>query len=434
MNADRVARRRAWVWLIVVLLAAAVGAGIYAWRLRGRASAPAAAEAKQLWTCPMHPSVIRSEPGQCPICGMDLVPLKQEQARVEESGVEGHGIVQIDPEKQQLLGVRTVAVERRPVGRVVRTVGIVATDEARQSEVQSKVSGWVEKLYVDKTGDLVKRGQPLLTIYSPDLVSTQEEYLVALRARDRLKASPFAEVRESGESLVRRARERLRLWDISEREIEDLETTGKVRKALTLYAPAGGYVLEKHVVEGMQVGPGMSLYRLADLSRVWVEAAVYEFEAPLVKVGQQARLTLAAQPGRIFQGRVAYIYPTVEATTRTLKARLEYANPALVLKPGMYADVEIAVPMETTLAIPVEAVLDSGARKVVFVEEKEGRFAPREVTLGPRAADYYPVLAGLEEGERIVASPNFLIDSESQFQAALEAMRPGASEHAGHGR
>ena len=380
----------------------------------------------------MHPQIVRDKPGNCPICGMKLVPVEKKPRTSEGSGEQG--AVEIDPQKQQLIGVVTTAAARRRLERVVRTVGMVTVDESRLSHVHAKVEGWAEKLYANETGKLVRKGEPLLTIYSPELVSTQEEYLLALRSRERLAGSPFAEVRRSGESLLQAARQRLRLWDIAEQDIARLERTGEVRKTLTLYAPATGYIMDKMVVEGMRIMPEMTLYSLADLSRVWVEAQVYEFEAPLVKVGQRARLTLQSQPGRVLEGRVSYLYPTLEGMTRTLKARLEFENPGLDLKPEMYGDVEIMVPGEEALAIPEQAVVDSGTRKVVFVKQGEGTFLPREVTVGARSAGYYPVLSGLQQGEQVVTSPSFLIDSESRLQAAMEGMAAGAGEHAGHGQ
>ncbi len=422
MRTEMLSHGRAWITALVIVAVLVVAGGVYYAATRG--GDEGATETSELWTCPMHPSVIRPEPGQCPICGMDLVRL--EETPEAASGVAGHGVVEIDPERQQLIGVVTTPVQRRALEQVVRTVGRVTVDESRVSHVHSKVNGWIETLYANETGRIARAGEPLLTIYSPDLVSTQEEYLLALRSRDRLAQSPFPEVARSGDTLLEAARERLRLWDIPEQDIQRLEDTGEVRRALTLYSPTTGYVMEKHALEGMRVTPGMALYTLVDLSRVWVEADVYEFEAPLVQMGQAARLTLPAQPGRVFQGAVSYIYPTVQAQTRTLKARIEFPNPRLELKPDMYADVEILVPSEESLAIPQEAVLDSGTRQIVFVQEGEGRFRPREVTLGSRAGGYYRVLDGLAEGERVVSSPNFLIDSESRFQAAIEAL--GASQ------
>jgi RND family efflux transporter MFP subunit len=418
-------RGRAWVFvLIAVLVLAGLGFGVY--KAVG-GGGKAATNGDQQWTCPMHPSVIRPEPGSCPICGMDLVLMEESES--EGGGIEGHGVVEIDPEKQQLIGVVTTPVERRALERRVRTVGLVTVDESRVSHVHTKVDGWIETVYAAETGRIVREGDPLLTIYSPDLVSTQEEYLLALRTQKRLAESPFEEVRHSGDSLLRTTRDRLRLWDIPEKDIRRLEETGEVLKALTLYAPSAGYIMEKeHALPGVRVTPGMRLYEVADLSRVWVEADVYEFEAPLVEVGQEAKLTVAALPGRVFQGRCTYIYPTVEERTRTLTARFELANPRLALKPGMYVDVDVLAPSAEQLAVAQDAVLDTGTRQIVFVQEREGTFRPREVTLGPRMAGYYPVLDGLEEGERVVSSPNFLIDSESQFQAALEAMKSGSDD------
>jgi RND family efflux transporter MFP subunit len=412
-------------------MAAAVGYGAYHYGYR-QATKTSAADKVQLYTCPMHPSVISKKPGNCPICGMKLVPVEEAQPK-QKSEVSGHGVMEISTEKQQLIGVVVSSVARRPLSTAVRAVGQVVVDEQRLSDVHTKIEGWVEKLYANQTGKIVRKGQPLLTIYSPELVSTQQEMLVALRARERVKDSPFPEVRRSGDSMVAAARQRLRLWDVSEAEIARLEKTGETKKALTIYAPATGYVMEKMVVEGMRVMPEMTLYRLVDLSRVWVEADIYEYEAPIVTVGQQAKLTLAAHPGQTLSGRVTYIYPMVETMTRTLKARLEFANPGLMLKPGMYTNVVIEAPAGEALAIPEEAVLDSGTRKIVFVKEGEGTFIPREVTLGARAGGYYPVLSGLKEGELVVSSPNFLLDSESRLQAALQAARAGG-EHAGHGQ
>ena len=400
-------RRRLWLLVLLVLVAAGLGYGAHRYRVRRAARAKATAHA-----------------------AMKPAPAQEAKPTIQ-STVAGRGVIEISPEKQQLIGVVVSPVERCALSRAVRAVGLVVVDEGRLSDIHTKIEGWVEKLYANQTGKIVRKGQPLLTIYSPELVSTQQEYLVALRSRERVRESPFPEVRRSGDSMVAAARERLKLWDISDGEIAHLEKTGEVKKALTLHAPATGYVMEKMAVEGMRVLPEMTLYRLADLSRVWVEVEIYEYEAAAVKVGQQAALTLASYPGQTFRGRVTYIYPTVETMTRTLKARLEFENPGLLLKPGMYADVVTEAPAGEELAIPEEAVLDSGTRKIVFVKEGEGTFAPREVTIGARATGYYPVLSGVKEGELVVSSPNFLIDSESRLQAAMQARRAGGA-HAGH--
>jgi len=428
---------RVWLAVVIVVIVAAAAVAV-GYRVQQRRAESREVKAAQVWTCPMHPSVQLPHPGNCPICGMTLVPMEQTEPKVK-SEVEGHGVVEIAPGKQQLIGVVTTRVEVRDLNNLIRAVGQVVVDEERLSDIHTKIEGWIEKLYVNKTGQLVHSGQPLLTIYSPDLVSTQEEYLVALRSRERTKDSPFPEVRRSGDSLVAAARKRLELWDISAAEIARLDRTGEVKKALTLYSPATGYVMERMAVAGMRVMPEMTLYRLADLSRVWVDVSVYEYEAPLLRVGERATLKLAAHPGRELSGRVSYVYPVVETMTRTLRARVEFPNPALMLKPGMYGDVVIEAPAGKALAIPEEAVLDSGTRKLVFVKQGEGTFVPREVTVGARAAGYYPVLTGLSQGEQVVSSPNFLIDSESRLQAAVQqratskpALGKPETEHVGH--
>lgn len=435
---SRAGRAGWWAILLVAVLAiGGVAGGIYLTRRHHQGGR--VGQATQQWTCPMHPQIVRSEPGNCPLCGMALVPMEKPTRQPEkapqpseESAVEvpGYGRVEIDPRKQQLLGVRVAPVARRRLSRVIRTVGTVVVDESRLSTVYPKVEGWVEQLLADQTGKLVRKGQPLLTIYSPELLSTQREYLVALRSQRRLASSPFPEVRKSGESLLNAARERLRLWDVSEEELRRLETTGEVRRSIALYAPSTGYVLEKMVVAGMRVMPSMELYRLADLSRVWVEAEIYAQEASLVSVGQPASLTTEAAPGRTYRGRVSYVYPSVQEMTRTLKARLEFSNPDLRLKPGMFVSVQLTAPGEEALAVPETAVLDTGTRRLVFVQTGEGVFQPREVTLGPRGEGHYPVLSGISVGEKVVVSPNFLLDSESQLRSALSS--GGSGNHAGH--
>jgi len=455
MGANRRGRGRAWPWVLVVVLMAAIAVGVwYVRRPTGPPSAPSSQVVQEMtYTCPMHPQIRQPRPGNCPICGMKLVPAEPGTTTTvgekPTSEIPGQGVIEVDPRRQQLIGVVTVPVTKRRLDRAVRTVGDVTIDESRTYDVHTKVDGWVERLYTNQTGKMVRKGQPMLTIYSPDLVSTQQEYLVALRSQQRLANSPFPEVKKSGDSLLAATRERLRLWDIPDSEIRRLETTGEAKKTLTIYAPASGYIMEKMVTEGRMVAPAMTLLRLADLSRIWVEASVYEYEMPTVQVGQRAKLTLQAHPGTAFWGRVNYVYPTVESMTRAVKARIEFANPGLQLKPGMYGDVEIMVPTADQLSVPAQAVMDTGTRTVVFVKQGEGVFVPREVTVGPRAGGYYPVLRGLQEGELVVSSPSFLLDSESKLRAAAEGAMagmtdegkakaaepaaPGAGAHAGHG-
>ena len=351
---------------------------------------------------------------------LDLGGLTMESLQKEGKMVEvAPGTVQISPERQQLIGVRIGTVEKRPLKKVIRTNGRVEFDEKRLATISPKIGGWIEELYVDFTGAPVKKGAPLLTLYSPELVSTQEEYLSALRARQELAASPYPEVAASGNALVESARRRLRLWDISEEQIRELEQTGQVRKSLTLYSPYGGIVLEKMAFKGMRVEPGMALYKLADLSVVWLIADIYEYELPLIRLGQQASINLSYLPGEAFTGKAVFIYPYLDAQTRTARVRFEFANPRGTLKPEMYAGVEITIRLGDKVTVPEGAIIDTGIRKVAIVDKGSGYFEPRDVKLGTKAGDHYEVLDGLKVGERVVTSANFLIDSESKLKEAV---------------
>ena len=351
---------------------------------------------------------------------LDMSGLTMESLQKQGKMVEvAPGTVQISPERQQLIGVRIGTVEKRPLQKVIRTNGRVEFDEKRLATISPKIGGWIEELYVDFTGAPVKKGAPLLTLYSPELVSTQEEYLAALRARQELAASPYPEVAASGNALVESARRRLRLWDISEEQIRVLEQTGQVRKSLTLYSPYGGIVLEKMAFQGMRVEPGMALYKLADLSVVWLIADIYEYELPLIRLGQQASINLSYLPGEAFTGKAVFIYPYLDAQTRTARVRFEFANPRGTLKPEMYAGVEITIRLGDKITVPEGAIIDTGIRKVAIVEKGAGYFEPRDVKLGTKAGDYYEVLDGLKVGERVVTSANFLIDSESKLKEAI---------------
>ncbi len=345
------------------------------------------------------------------------------------------GTVQISPEKQQLIGVRFGTVERRRLEKVIRTVGRVDYDEKRIVTVSLKIGGWIEDLYVDFTGKYVKKGEPLLTIYSPELVSTQEEYLLALQAKKSLTKSSFPEIAESGDSLAESARRRLKLWDITDEEIKNLEESGKAKRTLTLYAPFSGFVLEKSAYKGMNVMPGMALYKLADLSVVWLYADIYEYELPFIRLGQQASIQLSYIPGETFIGRAIYIYPTLNPETRTAKVRFEFPNPHDRLKPEMYANVEIKIPLGQKLAVPAGAIINTGIRQMAIIEKGNGYFEPREVKVGSRVDDYYEVISGLKAGERVVTSASFLVDSESNLKEAMGGMAgmPGM-EHGGHGK
>jgi len=331
------------------------------------------------------------------------------------------GTVQISPERQQLIGVKIGKVEMKSLERVIRTVGRVDYDEKRIVTVSPKIGGWIEDLYVDFTGKFVKQGDPLLTIYSPELVATQDEYLLALHAKKELKKSSFPEVAGSGDSLAESARRRLKLWDISDDQIKALEETGQSKKTLTLYSPFSGFVLEKNAYKGMNVMPGVALYKLADLSVVWLYGDIYEFELPFVHVGQQASIQIASIPGEVFTGRVIYVYPSLNPETRTAKVRFELENSHGKLKPEMYANVEIKVRLGQKLAVPVGAIIDTGVRQLAIVAKGSGYFEPREVK-AVRVDDYYEVIKGLKVGEQVVTSASFLIDSESNLKEAMGGM------------
>lgn len=379
--------------------------------LVGAAGAPVSAQSGHAG----HSATAPAKADDLDLSGLTMESLKKEGKMVEVAP----GTVQISPERQQLIGVRIGTVEKRPLQKVIRTNGRVEFDEKRLATISPKIGGWIEELYVDFTGAPVKKGAPLLTLYSPELVSTQEEYLAALRARQELAASPYPEVAASGNALVESARRRLRLWDISEEQIRELEQTGQARKSLTLYSPYGGIVLEKMAFKGMRVEPGMALYKLADLSVVWLIADIYEYELPLIRLGQQASINLSYLPGEAFTGKAVFIYPYLDAQTRTARVRFEFANPRGTLKPEMYAGVEITIRLGDKVAVPEGAIIDTGIRKVAIVDKGAGYFEPRDVKLGTKAGDYYEVLDGLKVGERVVTSANFLIDSESKLKEAV---------------
>ncbi len=343
----------------------------------------------------------------------------QKEGKMEEVAP---GTVQISPERQQLIGVRIGVVEMRSLEKVIRTVGRVDYDEKRIVTVSPKIGGWIEDLYVDFTGRFVKQGDALLTIYSPELVSTQEEYLIALRAKKDLAKSPFPDVAGSGDSLAESAKRRLKLWDISDDQIKTLEESGQAKKTLTLYSPFSGFVLEKSAYKGMNVMPGIALYKLADLSVVWLYADIYEYELPSIRLGQQASIQLSYIPGETFTGRAIYIYPSLNPETRTAKVRFEIPNAHERLKPEMYANVEIKVPLGQKLAVPEGAIIDTGVRQVAILDKGNGYFEPREVKVGSKVEGYYEVIKGLKAGERVVTSANFLIDSESKLKEAVGGM------------
>jgi Cu(I)/Ag(I) efflux system membrane fusion protein len=355
--------------------------------------------------------------------GMDYIPVYADE-------VAQPGQVSISPDKVQKLGVRTEAAALRELARTVRAVGQFQVDERRLHTVTAKFEGYIEQLYVNATGQKVARGQALMQVYSPELVAAQEEYLIAWNGRKSLESGTEESLAGVGR-LAESALKRLRNWDISDAQLQHLQREGKTTRTLTLHAPAGGVVLEKAVVAGMRFMPGEPLFKIADLSAIWLIADVFEQELALVRVGQPVKIVVDAYPDKEFSGKVAYIYPTIAPETRTAKVRVELANPGGLLKPDMYASVQLAAGggKASVLTVPDSAVIDSGTRQAVLVQRAAGLFEPREVRLGQRGDGYAEVLQGVAEGDMVVVRANFLIDAESNLKAALGSF----GEHSGHG-
>lgn len=330
------------------------------------------------------------------------------------------GPITIDPRRQQLIGVRTVPVAHEPLQQEVRTVGIVRYDETRQADINLRVEGWIRDLYVDYTGQPIQKGQPLFTLYSPDLLTTQQEYLLALKTRDQVQGSMIADARERADQLVAAARQRLALWDLPPEEIRALEEKRQALEVVTFRSPVSGFVLEKQALKGLHIMPGQSLYRVADLSVVWAEADVYERELTAVRRGATATITVDAYPGERFSGRVIYVYPYLDEKTRTNKVRFELSNRGRRLKPAMYANVELRGIGGMAFTVPTNAVLDSGQDQLVFVALGDGMFEPRKVKVGRRAGDSVEILEGLKDGEQVATGAAFFLDSESQLRASLQ--------------
>ena len=405
-------KRITWLILLPVLFWAISGCG------KGKETTAHKEGTKHEATAPATEASKKPSEMEMEMKGLSMESI-QKQGKVQEVAP---GTVQITPERQQLIGVKFGTVETRPLEKVIRTVGRVDYDEKRIVTVSTKIGGWIEDLFVDFTGRFVKQGDPLLTIYSPELVSTQEEYLIALKAKKSLTKSPFPEVAGSGESLAESAKRRLKLWDISDDQIKTLEETGQAKKTLTLYSPFSGFVLEKTAYKGMSVMPGMVLYKLADLSVLWLYADIYEYELPFIRLGQTAAIQLSYIPGETFTGKVIYIYPSLNPETRTAKVRFEIPNSHERLKPEMYANVEIKVHLGSKLAVPEGAIIDTGIRQMAVIDKGNGYFEPREVKVGSKVEGYYEVIKGLKAGERVVTSAGFLIDSESKLKEAMGGM------------
>jgi len=467
-------RRIAQLVLVLAFAAVAPAALVFS---AGCGKKGATAVAAKKYQCPMHPEIVRDAPGDCPICGMKLVPMEEkartgaaatggtaapaaarkillyrspmnpsetspiprkdsmgmdfvpvyaDEAEVTAGSPEGLALVTIDAAKRQLLGLKTIEAHRAPFETSIRTTGRVAPDERRVHHVHTRYEGFVEHVTADFTGKYVKKGEALAFIYSPELYATQQEYLLALRASRALGTSGISSVAEGGRDLLAAARQRLLLWEITPADIERIEKNGEPIRAMPVYAPISGFVTGRTAYHGMKVMPADTLFDILDLSHVWVLADVYENELPRLSIGQRATMTLSYWPGRAWSGTLTYIYPAVDEKTRTVKVRIELDNPKGELKPEMYADVTVRGRTREVLQVPDDAILESGTRNIVFVSEGEGKLVPREVSVGDHGAGVVEIRDGLKEGEVVVRGANFLVDSESRLKAAIGAM--GASK------
>jgi len=462
------------VWLLIATVSLLATAG-FVCTACGRSTAEHAghstlAEGTQ-YHCPMHPTYVSDKPGNCPICGMklvppeapsaaasttaqatspnqhtiayyrspmdptvhsdrpakdsmgmDFIPVYEDELAGAASSVAGRAVVALAPERRQMLGIRSEPVRQEPIEHVIRTVGRVTPDETRIHHIHTKYDAYVEHLYVDFTGKFVKKGDHLVALFSPELLATQEEYLLALRARDRLAASDQPGVAKGGADLLEATRQRLLLWDIAPEDIDAIARSGKPRRALDLHSDVSGYVLQKNAIQGMRVMQADTLFDIADLSHLWVLADVYVSDLSAIRLGMQAEVSAAYLPGQTWRGPVTYIAPTVDEKTRTIKVRVEVDNRDAALKPDMFADVLLKTDLGKGLVVPESAVIDAGDRKLVFLDRADGRLEPRQVQIGATLPDGLQVLSGLAQGDRVVTSANFLLDSESSLKAAISTM------------
>jgi multidrug efflux pump subunit AcrA (membrane-fusion protein) len=425
-------------WTLIGLMAvAAVGTWLHFFDVWPRA----AALAGTLYHCPMHPSVVRDRPGDCPICGMDLVPIERTHGAAAASQpasgpaaarVPGVIPVMISAERIRLAGLQTAKVVRERTAPELRTVGFVVPSEKGLGRIHTRYAGWIEELFVTQTGQRVARGQVLATVYSTDLLAAQQDFLNVLK----WASAPGGGVTGAGTSsarLVDDARRKLELLGVSREEIDEVARTGKPVRALKLRSTAAGYVTQKSAFRGLYVQPDTELFQIADLATVWVMADVYEYEIARVRVGQTARLTVTGLPGETFAGKVQLVNPAVSADTRTLRVRLELKNPGLKLKPGLYGTVVLDLPAGEGLAIPAEAAVETGEVTYVYVAKAGGQFEPRRVRLGARAEGRVQVLEGLAAGEQVVTTGTFVLDAEARLRAVIEgSAQPAAAPAAGH--
>jgi RND family efflux transporter MFP subunit len=454
-------------WAIVALMALAAGG---AWLYHARTASGPGLAAGQQYLCPMHPQIVADQKGECPICGMDLVPAGAGDAPAAAKGAAGHapawaagqytcpmhldfvtrdpaarcpecgmklvarppplaapapvaGLapVELTPERIQLMGMRTATAARRPLASTLRAVGFVAANETGLVSVSTRYSGWIETLSVGQTGQLVRKGEVLATVYSPEMVSAQQVFLNAVKWSDQRGGAPAAGPQIAND-LERDARQRLELAGVAAEDVDAIAQTGQPQRSVNLRSPVRGYVARKEVVKGLYVQPGTELFQIADLSTVWVLVDVHERELARARVGQKAVFEVAAYPGRRFPGTVQFLYPALNTGSRTLQARIELQNPGLALRPGMYGDVTLdtGAGAGEAVVVPVDALVDTGEQQYLFVDRGGGRFEPRAVRAGATGGGQVAILEGLAEGERVVTTANFLLDSESRLRAAVE--------------
>jgi Cu(I)/Ag(I) efflux system membrane fusion protein len=377
----------------------------------------------QLWTCSMHPFIIKDKPGTCPICGMELIKkidnapadgAAQTPEQKQQAEMLGH--VSMSANQRIMANVATVEAKIGTLNKEINAVGIVQFDQSRQAKVTAWIAGRIDKLNVNAVGAQVSKDRPVAEIYSPDLLATQQEYLLAIKSREQLKNSPIPSISQNGDGLVASARQRLMLYGVKESQIAELEKAGKPNIRLPIYTPLSGTVIEKMVQQGQYVNVGEVLFNIADLSKVWVEIDVFENEVPYVRVGQQVEIRSAVEHGAVSNGRISFVYPFHDPKTHTVKARVEMPNPGHMLKPDMFVNAIIRVPLVKGIVVPVTAVVDTGKRQVVWIETSQGMFEPRDVQAGERIDDKVQILSGIKAGDKVASSGSYLIDSESQLK------------------
>jgi len=439
MTPDRVRKISATGLLVVAI---AVFGYVAFVRRQPRQDAARVQQKKDVYYCPMHPNQKSDQAGNCPICSMKLVKLESAPAPAESSaanapsgdsnGAAQNNAVFVPPEKQQLIGMRSVRAEIGMLSKEIRIAGKVAYDETRVTHIHSKVSGYIEEVFADSVGKPVRAGEALFTIYSPDLVATQQDYLLAVKSKNLLQGSTVLAATQGSENLVAAARERLRLWDVTDQEIQRLESEGKIKRAIPVYSPVNGVVTERAAYHhGTFVDPSKDLFTIVDLSHVWVLGEVYEADLPLIRAGQPAEIGLPYSGGGKLRGRVSFVYPFLDPKNRTVQVRMEFANPNFALKPEMFTNITMDVSLGRQVLVPRDAVMDTGTEQYVFIDKGNGYVSPRKVKVSAEAGDQVGIEQRLKAGERVVTGANFIVDSESRLKGALAGMGPPSHAPAG---